>query len=66
MAMRLGVGPRTAIGQRKDGTVLFVVIDGRQSGYSLVLPCVMCKMYFRKRAHTLRLSLDGGSTLHCI
>ena len=30
-----GVGPRTAIGQRKDGTVLFVVIDGRQPGYSL-------------------------------
>ncbi|NCB96640.1 MAG: phosphodiester glycosidase family protein, partial [Negativicutes bacterium] len=25
-----GVGPRTAIGQRKDGTVLFLVIDGRQ------------------------------------
>ena len=24
-----GVGPRTAIGQRKDGTVLFLVIDGR-------------------------------------
>ena len=27
-----GVGPRTAIGQRKDGTVLFLVIDGRQPG----------------------------------
>lgn len=30
-----GVGPRTAIGQKKDGTVLFLVIDGRQPGYSL-------------------------------
>ena len=27
-----GVGPRTAIGQKKDGTVLFLVIDGRQPG----------------------------------
>lgn len=24
-----GIGPRTAIGQKKDGTVIFVVIDGR-------------------------------------
>ena len=32
-----GVGPRTAIGQKKDGTVLFLVIDGRQPGYSLAL-----------------------------
>lgn len=30
-----GVGPRTAIGQKKDGTVLFLVIDGRQPGYSI-------------------------------
>ncbi|MGE5473782.1 MAG: phosphodiester glycosidase family protein [Ignavibacteriales bacterium] len=27
-----GVGPRTIIGQRKDGAVLFLVIDGRQIG----------------------------------
>lgn len=26
---------RTAIGQRRDGTVLFLVIDGRQVGYSV-------------------------------
>ena len=32
-----GVGPRTAIGQKKDGTVLFLVIDGRQPGYSCLL-----------------------------
>jgi exopolysaccharide biosynthesis protein len=27
-----GVQPRTAIGQRKDGTILMLVIDGRQAG----------------------------------
>lgn len=27
-----GLAPRTAIGQRKDGSVLFLVIDGRQQG----------------------------------
>lgn len=27
-----GIQPRTAIGQRKDGTILMLVIDGRQTG----------------------------------
>ena len=27
-----GMNPRTAIGQRADGTVIFVVVDGRQGG----------------------------------
>ena len=27
-----GMNPRTAIGQRSDGTVIFVVVDGRQGG----------------------------------
>lgn len=27
-----GWNPRTAIGQRKDGAVVFVCIDGRQAG----------------------------------
>ena len=26
-----GIAPRTAIGQRKDGSILFMVIDGRQT-----------------------------------
>ncbi len=29
-----GVAPRTIIAQRKDGIVLFLIIDGRQPGYS--------------------------------
>lgn len=30
-----GISPRSAIGQKKDGTMLFLVIDGRQPGYSI-------------------------------
>ena len=30
-----GIAPRTAIGQRKDGIILFVVIDGRRASHSL-------------------------------
>ncbi|MDR2360471.1 MAG: phosphodiester glycosidase family protein [Oscillospiraceae bacterium] len=30
-----GIHPRTAVGQKADGTVILAVIDGRQPGYSL-------------------------------
>lgn len=30
-----GIQPRTAIGQREDGVIVFLVIDGRQIGWSL-------------------------------
>lgn len=30
-----GIGPRTAVGQKADGTLIFIVIDGRQPPYSL-------------------------------
>jgi exopolysaccharide biosynthesis protein len=30
-----GVAPRTVIGQRADGIVLFLIIDGRRPGYSI-------------------------------
>jgi len=30
-----GLHPRAAIGQKKDGTIIFVVVDGRQPGYSI-------------------------------
>ncbi|MCL2741157.1 MAG: phosphodiester glycosidase family protein [Oscillospiraceae bacterium] len=32
-----GLHPRTAIGQRADGSIMLIVIDGRQPGYSLGL-----------------------------
>ncbi len=30
-----GIAPRTAIGQRKSGEIIFLVVDGRQVGYSI-------------------------------
>lgn len=30
-----GLQPRTAVGQRPDGTIIFVLIDGRKPGYSI-------------------------------
>lgn len=57
-----GIGPRTAIGQRKDGTVLFLVIDGRQPAYSLgaTLRDVQDILY-EQGAYTAA-NLDGGSS----
>ena len=57
-----GIAPRTAIGQRKDGIVLFLVIDGRQAGYSIGadmddLADIMVKYGAYNAAN-----MDGGSS----
>ena len=49
-----GVGPRTAIGQKKDGTVLFLVIDVANQGIPLGLPCVTYKIFYLKKVATLQ------------
>lgn len=56
-----GIAPRTAIGQRSDGTVIFVVIDGRQpSSLGATLRQVQDVM-LREGAVTA-VNLDGGSS----
>ncbi len=57
-----GIAPRTAIGQRKNGTVLMLVIDGRQVGYSVgaTLKDVQDIM-LEYDAHNAA-NLDGGSS----
>ena len=57
-----GVGPRTAIGQRKDGTVLFVVIDGRQPGYSLGATLRDVQDVLYEKGAYIAANLDGGSS----
>ena len=61
-----GVGPRTAIGQKKDGTVLFLVIDGRQPGYSLGATLRDVQDILYELGCYIAANLDGGSssTLH--
>ena len=57
-----GVGPRTAIGQRKDGTVLFVVIDGRQPGYSIGATLRDVQDVLYEKGAYIAADLDGGSS----
>ncbi|MCX7781673.1 MAG: phosphodiester glycosidase family protein [Negativicutes bacterium] len=56
-----GVAPRTAIGQRKDGTVLFLVIDGRQpSSIGATLLDIQNILY--EQGAYVAANLDGGSS----
>ena len=57
-----GVGPRTALGQRKDGTVLFVVIDGRQPGYSIGATLRDVQDVLYEKGAYIAANLDGGSS----
>ena len=57
-----GVGPRTAIGQKKDGTVLFLVIDGRQPGYSLGATLRDVQDVLYEKGCYIAANLDGGSS----
>lgn len=57
-----GVGPRTAIGQRKDGTVLFLVIDGRQPGYSIGATLRDVQDVLYEKGAYIAANLDGGSS----
>lgn len=57
-----GIAPRSVIAQRKDGIVLFLVIDGRQPGYSIGADMSeVIKLLTRYKAHNAA-NLDGGAT----
>ena len=57
-----GVASRTVIAQRKDGIVLFFVIDGRQPGYSVGISMTeMTKLLERYKACNAA-NLDGGAS----
>lgn len=57
-----GTGPRTAIGQRKDGTVVFVVVDGRQPGYSMGVTMKKLQEIMVEEDCYNAANLDGGSS----
>ena len=57
-----GVAPRTAIGQRKDGTILLLVIDGRQPGYSIGATLVDVQNILFEQGAYIAANLDGGSS----
>jgi exopolysaccharide biosynthesis protein len=56
-----GIGPRTAIGQKKDGTILMIVIDGRQVGSIGASLKEVQDIMLQYGAYNAA-SLDGGSS----
>ena len=57
-----GVQPRTAIGQRKDGVVLLVTIDGRGSGGSYGASMTELADLFERYGAYNAANLDGGGS----
>ncbi|ANS76880.1 exopolysaccharide biosynthesis protein [Paenibacillus yonginensis] len=57
-----GIAPRTAMGQRADGAILFVVIDGRQPGYSIGADLYDVQNIMLKHGAVIAANLDGGSS----
>ncbi len=58
----MGIQPRSAFGQTKNGDVLMLVVDGRQPGYSLGCTVDDCtKVLLRYQAYHA-MNLDGGSS----
>lgn len=57
-----GIAPRTAIGQRKDGIVLLLVIDGRRPGHSLGIDMVELTNIMLKYGAYNASNLDGGGS----
>ena len=57
-----GISPRSAIGQKKDGTILFLVIDGRQPGYSIGATLVDMQNIMYEQGAEIAANLGGGSS----
>lgn len=61
-----GIGARTLIGQRADGAVVLVVIDGRQ-GYSIGVTMADCALLMAEKFGCVEASnMDGGSSTSMI
>jgi exopolysaccharide biosynthesis protein len=57
-----GIAPRTGIGQMADGTVIFVVIDGRQPTWSIGANLRDLMHVFEDYQAVNAVNLDGGSS----
>lgn len=56
-----GVAPRTAMAQKSDGTIMFAVIDGRQT-HSIGVTLYEIQQMFLARGAIIAANLDGGSS----
>ena len=57
-----GVNPRTAVGQKADGSLVFYTIDGRQSGHSVGASLTQVGQRLIELGCTTALCLDGGGS----
>ena len=57
-----GSAPRTAIGQRADGALVFYTIDGRRSGYSVGASLTAVGMRLCELGCVTAVALDGGGS----
>lgn len=57
-----GANPRTAVGQKADGTLVFYTIDGRQSGYSIGATMTQIAQRLVELGCVTGLCLDGGGS----
>jgi exopolysaccharide biosynthesis protein len=57
-----GLQPRTVIGQTKNGVVMFLVVDGRQIGYSLGATMGDCADILEEYGAYNAGACDGGSS----
>ncbi|MFC5407384.1 phosphodiester glycosidase family protein [Cohnella soli] len=57
-----GVAPRTVMGQREDGSILFLLIDGRQPGYSIGATLYDAQQILLEHGAVIAANLDGGSS----
>jgi exopolysaccharide biosynthesis protein len=57
-----GVGPRSAIGQKADGTIVMVVIDGRQPSRSIGATIKEVQDIMYERGVVNAMAMDGGSS----
>ncbi|MGN1115535.1 MAG: S-layer homology domain-containing protein [Candidatus Ornithomonoglobus sp.] len=57
-----GAAPRTAVGVKDDGTVVFYTLDGRQSGYSYGAQITTIAKRMQELGCIDALNLDGGGS----
>jgi exopolysaccharide biosynthesis protein len=56
-----GIAPRTAMAQKKDGTIMFIVVDGRQK-HSIGASLYDLQEILLEREAIIAANLDGGSS----
>lgn len=54
--------PRTAVGQMADGRLIFVVVDGRQPGYSVGMTTFEMALTMARLGAVRAMQLDGGGS----